>query len=69
MQILESKSILSPTVGLTWDVPFMPMEVKATTHIAAAQADDAEIGLLAWVLPRETIKQVGSRDVLRRFAI
>jgi hypothetical protein len=69
LQILESKSILFPTVGLTWDVPFTPMEVKATTPIAAAQANNAEVDLLTWALPGETIKQACSRDVLRRFAV
>ncbi len=56
-------------MGLTRDVPFTPMEVKATTRIAAAQANDAEVDLSAWALPGETIEQARSRDVLRRFVI
>jgi hypothetical protein len=56
LQILESKSILSPAVGLTVDVPFMPMEINATTCIAASQANAAEVDLLAWALPGETVE-------------
>jgi hypothetical protein len=68
-QTLEGNPNPSPTVGLTWDVAFTPMEAKATTLIAAAQADDAEVDLSAWALPGETLEQARARDVLRRFAV
>jgi hypothetical protein len=67
--MLESNTNLSPTVGLTWDVAFTPMEAKATTCIVSAQADNAEVNLSAWALPGETVEQAQARDVMRRFAI
>jgi hypothetical protein len=45
------------------------MEAKATTHIVATQADDAEVDLSAWALPGETLVEARVRDVLRRFAV
>ncbi len=56
LQMLESNPNLSPTVDLTWDVAFTPIEAKATTRIEAAQADNAEVDLSAWALPGETVK-------------
>jgi len=58
-----------PMAGLTRDIPFSSMEVKALTRIGAAQADDAEVDLLAWALPEETIEQANARIVLRRVAV
>jgi hypothetical protein len=69
LQMLESKPNLSSMVGLTWEVAFKPMEGKAMTHVAAAQADDAEVDLSAWALPGETLKEARTRDVLLRLAI
>ncbi len=37
--------------GFTHDVPFLPLEDKVTTRVAAAQADDAEVNLTAWSYP------------------
>ncbi len=45
------------------------MDVKASTHVGAAQANDAEVDLSAWALPDETDEQVRARNVLRRFAV
>jgi hypothetical protein len=67
--MLESNPNLSPTVGLTWDLTFTPMEAKATSRVVAAQAGDAEIDLSAWALPGETLEQAWARNVLRRFAV
>ena len=67
-QTLGSDSSV-PMAGLTRDIPFSPMEVKASTRVGAAQADDAEVDLSAWALPKETIKQVNARKVLWRFAV
>ncbi len=69
LQMLEGNPNPSPTVGLTWDVAFTPMEAKATTCIAATQADDAEVDLSAWALPGETLEQAWARDMLQRFAV
>jgi hypothetical protein len=69
LQTLEGNPNPSPMVGLTWDVAFTPMEAKATTCIAAAQADDAEVDLSAWAFPGETLEQARARDVLRHFAV
>ena len=55
--------------GLTRDIPFSPMEVKASTRVGAAQADDAKVDLSAWALPKETIEQAKARNVLWRFAV
>jgi hypothetical protein len=54
--------------GLTRDIPFSPLEQKATTRIAAAQEVFAEVDLSAWSLPSETDKEASARVVLRRFA-
>ena len=67
-QTLGSDSSV-PMAGLTRDIPFSPMEVKASTCVGAAQADDAEVDLLAWALPEETTEQANARNVLRRFAV
>jgi hypothetical protein len=53
--------------GLTCDVPFSPLEEKATTLVAAAQADFAEVDLSAWSLPSETLQEAKARIVLRQF--
>jgi len=45
------------------------MEVKASTRVGAAQADDAEVDLSAWALPEETIEQANARIVLWRVAV
>jgi hypothetical protein len=45
------------------------MEVKASTRVGAAQADDAEVDLSAWALPEETIEQAKARNVLRHFSV
>jgi hypothetical protein len=67
--MLQSKPNLSPMVGLTWEVAFTPIEGKATTRVAAAQADDAEVDLSAWALPGETLEEARARDVLRHLAV
>jgi hypothetical protein len=67
--MLESKPNLSSMVGLTWEVAFTPMEGKATTCVAAAQADNTEVDLSAWALPGETLKEARARDVLWRLAV
>ena len=54
--------------GLTRDIPFSALEQKATTRIAAAQEDFAEVDLSAWSLSSETDKEASARVVLRRFA-
>ena len=41
----EQAHPLGPTVGLTDDVPFSPMESKANTRVAVTQADDAQVDL------------------------
>jgi hypothetical protein len=56
-------------VGCTTDIPFTPLEDKATTRIAAAQADDAEVDLSAWSHPGETPVEAKARETLRRFAV
>jgi hypothetical protein len=56
-------------VGFTRDIPFSPMEIKASTCLGAAQADDAEVDLLAWALPDEMNEQANARNVLRRLAV
>jgi hypothetical protein len=53
--------------GLTREIGFSPLKEKATTRVAAAQADFAEIDLLAWSLPSETIEEAKARVVLRQF--
>jgi hypothetical protein len=53
--------------GLTRDIAFSPLEEKATTWVVAAQADFAEVDLVAWSLPSETREEAKARVVLRRF--
>jgi hypothetical protein len=55
--------------GFTTDVPYTPLEEKATTRIAAAQADDAEVDLSAWSSPSETVEEARARETLRRFVV
>jgi hypothetical protein len=67
---LEVESSFSaPMVGLTCDVPFSSMEIKASTCVGATQADDTEVDLSAWALPDKTDEQVHARNVLWCFAI
>jgi hypothetical protein len=67
---LEVESSFSaPMVGLTCDVPFSYMEIKASTGVGAAQANDAEVDLSAWALLDKMDEQVCARNVLWRFAI
>ena len=59
---LEVESSFSaPMVGLTCDVLFSSMEIKASTCVGAAQANDAEVDLSAWALPDKTDEQVHAR--------
>ena len=55
--------------GFIGDIPFSPLEVNATTRVAAAQADDAEVDLSAWSSPSETEEEAHARVILRRFAV
>jgi hypothetical protein len=55
--------------GFISDIPFSPLEVNATTRVAAAQADDAEVDLLAWSSPSETEEEAHARVILRRFVV
>ena len=55
--------------GLSSDVPFTPPEQKASTRVAAAQADDAEVDLTAWASPDETAEEAKAHKILRRFAV
>jgi len=55
--------------GFIGNIPFSPLEVNATTRVAAAQAGDAEVDLLAWSSPSETEEGAHARVVLRRFAV
>jgi hypothetical protein len=67
---LEVESSFSaPMMGLTCDVPFSSMEIKASTCVGAAQADDAEVDLSVWALPDKTDEQMHARNVLWRFAV
>ncbi len=54
--------------GLMSNIPFFPLEEKATTRVTAAQADDVKVDLLAWSSPLETEFKAQARVVLRRFA-
>ena len=67
-QPLLDKHDMSPTQGLTQDVPFASMEAKMDTRATATQADDAQVDLSTWALPNETPEQAKAREVLRRFA-
>ena len=67
---LEVESSFSaPMMGFTCDVPFSSMEIKASTCVGAAQADDAEVDLSVWALPDKTDEQMHARNVLWRFAV
>jgi hypothetical protein len=54
--------------GFTSDIPFSPLEAKATTRVAAAQTDFAKVDLSTWSPPAETEKEAWAREVLRQFA-
>ena len=56
----EQAHPIGPTVGLTKDVPFSPMEAKVNTGVAATQADDTEVDFAIWALPEETHKQTAA---------
>ena len=56
-------------VGLTSDVPFTPLEQKASTRVSAAQADDAKVNLTAWASPGETAEEAKARVILQQFAV
>jgi hypothetical protein len=60
---------LAGSRGFTSDVPFSPLEAKASAWLTAAQADDAEVDLSAWAFPSETIEKARARVVLRRFVL
>jgi hypothetical protein len=65
-----SKNIKSTgLLGFTQDVPFSPLKEKVTTCVAAAQADDAKVDLLAWSLPQETAEEAKARVILCNFAV
>ena len=53
--------------GFMSNIPFSPLEKKATTRVTAAQADDAEVDLSAWSYPSETEVEAQARVMLRRF--
>jgi len=52
--------------GFIGDIPFSHLEVNATTRVAAAQANDAEVDLSAWSSPSETEEEAHARVILRR---
>jgi hypothetical protein len=60
---------LTELLGFTWDVPFSPLEEKVTTYVAAVQAEDAEVNLLAWSLQQETAKEAKASVILCNFTI
>jgi hypothetical protein len=60
---------LAGSRGFTSDVPFSPLEGKASARLTAAQPDDAEVDLSAWALPSEMIDQARARVVLRQFVL
>ncbi len=60
-------SFSAPMAGLTCDVLFSSMEIKASTCVGAAQANDAEVDLSAWALPDKTDEQVRVRNVVQCF--
>jgi hypothetical protein len=67
---LELESSLSaPMVGLTCGIPFSPMEIKASTRVGTAQANDAEVDLSAWAFPDKKDEQAHARNVLWHFAV
>jgi hypothetical protein len=54
--------------GFTLDIPFSPLEAKATTRVAATQTDFAKVDLSAWSPPSETEEEARAKEVLRQFA-
>ena len=66
----EQAHLLGPTVGITKDVPFSPMETKVNIRVATTQADDVEVDLdlAIWALPEETPNHTKAWVGLRRFA-
>ena len=50
----EQAHPIGPTVGLTKDVPFSPMEAKVNTRVIVIQADDAEVDLSIWTPSEES---------------
>ena len=68
-EVTQRLKVKGPTVGLTKDVAFSPLEVNVDTRVAATQADDAKVDLSTWALPNETLAQSKVREVLRRFAV
>lgn len=61
----------SPPVGKTSDVPFSPLELKGTTRVKAAQADNAEVDLSQWdeFIEDDKLakKMAKTKAILRRF--
>ena len=55
--------------GFIGNIPFSPLEVNATTRVAAAQAGDAEVDLSAWSSPSEMEEEAHARVILRWFAV
>jgi hypothetical protein len=66
--VLENEALPS-LPGFMHDVPFSPLEEKATTQIMAAQANDAKVELNAWSLPPETAEEAKSQVILCDFVI
>ncbi len=64
----REQEALSGTRGFTADIPFSPLEAKVMMHVAAAQADFAEVDLTAWSSPLETEEEAQARVVLQQFA-
>ncbi len=55
--------------GLAKDVPFSPLEEKASIRLAAACADDAQIDKSSWALANETPAQALAREHIRSLAV
>ncbi len=51
---LPEVEVQASSRGLMSNIPFSPLEEKATTRVTAAQANDVEVDLLAWSSPLET---------------
>jgi hypothetical protein len=60
--------VLESSRGFTADIPFSPLEAKATTCAVSAQADHAKVDLSAWNPPLEMEEEAQARAVLRQFA-
>ena len=56
-------------VGITVDVPYSPLELKAGRQEAATKADNTDIDLTTWSSPGESPEVGHVRQVLRRFAV